>query len=207
MAPEQARPRSGGQQVGPPADIYALGAILYEMLCGRPTFEAETPLDTLLQVLHEEPLPLCRLRPQLPRDLETIVLRCLHKETHRRFSSARELADDLQRFLSGHPIRSRPLSRLERGWRWCGRNPVVAALLATLALVLATSFVLVTWKWRAEVAAVAQTQHEKRLAELARIDAERLAARVVVEQAVSQGDNGQIDRALLMFAQGLELAD
>src|SRR5262249_38869768 len=152
-------------------------------------------------------LPLCRLRPQMPRDLETIVLKCLNKEPNRRFPSARELADDLQRFLSGHPIRSRPLSRAERGWRWCVRNPVIAALLTTLALVLTTSLLLVTWKWRAEVAAVAQTQQKKRLADLARVDAERLAARMIVEQATSQGDVGQIDRALLLFVQGLQLAE
>jgi WD40 repeat protein/tRNA A-37 threonylcarbamoyl transferase component Bud32 len=199
MAPEQARPHSDGEQAGPPADIYALGAIMYEMLAGRPIFEATTPLDTLLQVLHEEPVPLRRLRPELPRDLETIVLQCLHKETQRRFSSAKELADDLQRYLTGHPIRSRPLSAPERAWRWCARNRVVAALLATLLLVLTTSLLLVTWKWRAEVAAVAQTQQEKRVAE-------RLAAGMIVEQAISQGDDGQIDRALLMFVQGLELA-
>lgn len=206
MAPEQALPRGGGQQVGPPADIYALGTIMYEMLSGRPVFEAATTMGTLLQVMHEEPLPLCRLRPQLPRDLETIVLRCLNKEPHRRFPSARELADDLRRFLSGHPIKSRPLSGLERGWRWCGRNPVVALLLTTLALVMFTSLVLVTWKWRAEVAAVAQTKKEKRQAELAKIDAEKLAAQMIVQQAISQGDDGQIDRALLMFVQGLEMA-
>src|SRR5262249_50942389 len=161
MAPDRARRGAPDQRVGPAADVYALGAILYEMLTGRPAFEAATPLDTLLQVVHEEPLPPARLRPHLPRDLETIVLKCLEKEPRRRYPSARELAEELRRFLAGEPIRSRPVSGVERGWRWCRRNPAVAGLLAALVLVLVGSLALVTWKWRAEVAAVDRTRQEK----------------------------------------------
>ncbi len=135
MPPEQA---SGNNKVGPLADVYSLGAVLYCLLTGRPPFQAASPMDTLLQVLERDTVPPRMLNPQIPKDLDTICLKCLRKESHLRYSSALTLADDLHRWLEGIPILARPVTRMERGWRWCRRQPVLAGLLsATAALVIA----------------------------------------------------------------------
>jgi serine/threonine protein kinase/WD40 repeat protein len=151
MAPEQA---SGIlSAVGPAADIYALGVILYEMVTGRPPFCARTPLDTLDLVRTQEPVPPRRLQPATPRDLETICLQCLAKEPRKRYGRALDLADDLARFRAGKPIQARPVHALKRGWRWCRRNPVAAALLACIALllmVIAAGASLAAWKLERE---------------------------------------------------------
>ncbi len=134
MAPEQAA--GDNRAVGPAADIYALGAILYELLTGRPPFRGATPLDTLEQTLSQEPVPPDQLQGKLPRDLSTICLKCLQKEPARRYASAGELAEDLGRFLADRPIRARPSSWRERAWRWCRRNQHVAMLLLVIGLLM-----------------------------------------------------------------------
>jgi tetratricopeptide (TPR) repeat protein len=133
MAPEQA---GGAKDVGPAADVYALGAVLYELLTGRPPFKAPTDLDTMLQVVSDDPVPPTRLQPKTPLDLETICLKCLAKEPARRYPAAEAMAEDLHRFRVGEPIAARPVGRLERGRRWCRRNPALAGSLAAIALAL-----------------------------------------------------------------------
>jgi len=131
MAPEQARGKI--KEIGPAADVYALGAILYEMLTGRPPFKAPTPMETAIQVIHDEPVPPCRLLPRVPRDLETICLKCLRKEPQKRYASAEELADDLCRYLDNRPIRARRVPLWERGAKWVRRHPATATLIGLAA--------------------------------------------------------------------------
>jgi WD40 repeat protein len=150
--------------MGPAADIYALGAILFELLTGRPPFVAESPLETVLQVLHDEPVSVTRLQPTVPRDLETICHRCIQKEPRKRYATALELAEDLHRFLSGEPIRARPVSQVERLARWCRRKPAQALLAAALLAVVLIAFVAVTWKWREAAYQRHEAEHNAQLA-------------------------------------------
>ena len=143
MAPEQAEGKS--REVGPAADIYALGAILYEMLTGRAPFTAESAMETLMMLFHAEPVSPSQLQPKIPRDLETICLKCLHKKPGRRYASAEELASDLQRFLAGDPILARPASVYERLGKWMRRRPTLATLAGCSVLVGVSLLGLTFW--------------------------------------------------------------
>lgn len=135
MAPEQAKGES--RTVGPAADIYALGAILYEVLTGKPPFRGETVMQTLQSVLDHEPVPPRKLVPAVPADLETVCLKALRKQPHERYATAQEFADELNRFLHDEPVRARPLRRTEKAYRWCRRYPTLTGLLLVgLALLL-----------------------------------------------------------------------
>ncbi|HTU23522.1 MAG TPA: serine/threonine-protein kinase [Gemmataceae bacterium] len=160
MAPEQAR---GWGLIGPAADIYALGAVLYDLLTGRPPFEGTTVLDTLEMVQLHDPVPPQRHQPSIPTDLQTICLKCLHKTPAGRYLTAQNLADDLRRFLDGQPIQARPTPLWERVLKWVRRRPAQAALFAAGAAVLITLIVA--------LAREAKNQHH--LAELAQAESSR----------------------------------
>jgi formylglycine-generating enzyme required for sulfatase activity len=162
MAPEQAEARD--REVGVTADVYALGAVLYELLTGRPPFKAGNPLNTIRQVIEQEPVPPCALEPGVPRDLETICLECLQKEPSRRYSTSGELADDLQRFLEHRPIHARPAGALERAAKWARRRPTAATLLAVSVLAvlgLAALTVVAIGQWQSAVASLTRERQAR----------------------------------------------
>ena len=174
MPPEQAR--GDMQAVGPLADVYALGAILYFLVVGRPPFEGANLMDTLKQVLEQEPIAPRRHNERVDRDLETICLKCLRKEPESRYTSAAELAEELRRYLSGEPITARPVGRVERTAKWVKRNKAISAALtaAVLALVSGTGVAI----WKAKVATDAQTTaHELYTSESRALAAEKSARR------------------------------
>jgi tetratricopeptide (TPR) repeat protein len=179
MAPEQAE--SKGWAVGPATDVYALGAILYELLTGRPPFRAATALETLMQVVHEEPVPPRRLQSGTPRDLETVCLKCLQKEPKKRYATAEALAEDLRRFGAGRPILARPVGPLGRLGRWARRQPVTAGLLGALLMALLLGLSGVTLLWRRAEAHLQEAQHQRERAEESFRD-----ARGAVEQMLTE---------------------
>jgi WD40 repeat protein/tRNA A-37 threonylcarbamoyl transferase component Bud32 len=183
MAPEQA----GGhaREAGPAVDVYALGAILYELLTGRPPFRGATAMETMEQVRGSEPVSPSRLVPRLPRDIETICLQCLPKEPTRRYEGASALAEDLRRFQAGEPIVARRISGAERAWRWCRRNPLVASLLASVGLLIVAIAIVSS-------VAAARLGVEARRAQGAESDAVERLLRAAFAQAKASRGSGRI---------------
>lgn len=161
MAPEQAEGRT--QAIGPATEVYSMGALLYHLLTRQPPFQAD-PLTTLLkQVVETEPVPPRLLNPSIPRDLETICLKCLEKEVQRRYPSAQALAEDLGRFLEEEPIQARPVNAVGRAWKWCRRKPALATAMGAVALVAVVGFVGILWQWqRARQNAQAELRQRER---------------------------------------------
>jgi WD40 repeat protein len=208
MAPEQAAAKD---PLGPACDVYALGAILYEMLSGRPPFKGATTLDTLNQVRTQEPVPVRRFQPSVPQDLETVTLKCLAKGPDRRYASARDLADDLRRWLNGEPIRARPVSARERLVRWWRRRPALFAMAAALVLVTLLGFAGVVWQWlRAEAARdlaveekeTADAQRRRAIAAAAAADWQSYRANVAAAASALQVHNIELARRHLEAAPG-----
>lgn len=202
LAPEQAGAQAA--VVGPRTDVYGLGAILYYLLTGRAPIEAATPAESIRQTLEGDPVRPTLLRPGIPRDLETIALKCLQKDPARRYPTALALADDLRRFRMGEPIAARPVGRVERGWRWCRRNPAVAvASAAAVLLLLAVTLVSVIFALeQRRAASVLQTEKEttERTATQLRIETER------TQEALKQSRSNEAlllgDRAIRICEEG-----
>jgi WD40 repeat protein len=202
MAPEQVSVKHG--ELTPAVDVYGLGAILYEMLTGRPPFKGASPVSTLEQLLSQEPLAPSRFHRQVPKDLETICLTCLRKESARRYSSALDLADDLRRFLDGKPIHARPVDRLERAWKWARRRPAVAGLSAAVVVVTAAALALVTWQWLRAEDEAEQARRAEAAAKEGRRQSEDGEARLALQQGQALCERGDLAPGLLWLARALE---
>jgi WD40 repeat protein len=189
MAPEQAEGDPAG--IGPVADVYALGAVLYEMLTGQPPFQGTTPLETLMWVRLREPIPPTHFNRNLPRDLETICLKCLRKERHRRYASAAALAEDLDRLLTGQPILARPVGLTERLWKWTRRHPALGGLVLLFLSFVLVANIVVFLQWRKAEDAREQMQKQFKQLLLAREQASRTSAeleRTIYELRLSSAE-------------------
>ncbi|MGF1579776.1 MAG: protein kinase [Gemmataceae bacterium] len=171
MAPEQAS--EDKKEIGRHTDVYALGVMLYEMITGKPPFRSDTALHTLGQVTNKEPERIRRSSRHVPRDLETICMKCLEKSPNGRYPTAKTLAEDLERFLTGQSIEARPTSPLERAWKWVRRHPTIAGLellvLLTFVIGMSTSIYISVTATRNTQRAIEREQVARRL----KIDAEK----------------------------------
>ena len=214
MAPEQARLED--EVKGPATDVYALGAILYELLAGRPPFPDDSPLKTLYRVVHDQPTPLSLHVPRLPRDLTTICSKCMEKDPRRRYASASAVAEDLRRYLAFEPILARPIGTVGRLRRWVRRRPSFAILLFTTIAGSLTLFVIIVCLWRdaarargraedlaaSEASARAIASRERDDATRARMDSDRLAAELLLDESLAACARGELEAGL----NGLDVA-
>ena len=211
MAPEQAEGKA--RDAGPTADVYAMGAILYELLTGRPPFRGATILETLDQVKNSEPVPPSRLVPAVPRDLETIALKAIAKEPGRRYPSAHAMAEDLGRYLEGKSILARPVSVMERSWRWCRRRPAVAGLLTALIAAIAGGFAgMARLTLIAEESAEVAGRNEREAQRLAkaevatRVASQHREADLSLSKGIALAEQHYVGRGLLWMAEALRVA-
>lgn len=218
MAPEQA---SGMALLGPGADIYALGVLLYELLTGKPPLRGESVWETLERVRETDPTPPSRLRAGIPCDLEKVCLKCLQKDPHRRYTSACDLADDLERFRRGEPVKARPVSGLERVYRWARRRPATTILLLTVALVFVVGLPVVTLLWleaaqaraaadraaHLQSAALAAAREKTLEANRLREQAEQREIRLALDRGLTLCEEGEVARGLLWLTRVVELLE
>lgn len=199
MPPEQARGENSSMT--PRSDLYSLGAILYQMLTARPPFVAERPLETVLQVINNEPVAPRDLQPGLPVDLETICMKAMQKDPVSRYASCADLAADLRRFINGEPILARPVSRLERVWRWCKRNPKVAIPSGLASVFIMLTAVISTWAWNASAAAAIVIAKERDNVKEQRDEADKQKGIALVNEAKAKKEKEEADRQRILASE------
>ena len=218
MAPEQA---GGDGPIGPPADVYSLGAMLFELLAGRPPFPGDDAMGVLLKVIRDDAPDVRTVRADVPRDLAAVVMKCLNKEPARRYQTADDLADDLRRFLNRRPTRARTLSAVERWWYWARRNPLIAGLLTALMVVLTAGFVVSFVMWqKAEWTAGekqkesfraglldAQAKAKAQEAEANQREADERLVTIEFDRAENRCEAGYVEDGLRRFVAALEVAE